>query len=137
MSNHDTSASNHDTPALTRSAAAGKNADRGLLAVGGLGAAIASACCILPFVLVVMGLGGAWLAKLHALYPYRWLFIGAAVLALFFAWRRLYRPQTECAEGEACAVPEVKLAYRVLFWTIAGLVALSAVAPYLLGALLS
>ena len=84
-----------------------------------------------------LGLGGAWLANLHALYPYRWLFIGAAAVALFFAWRRLYRPQTECADGEACAVPTVKRVYRVLFWVIAGLLALSAVAPYLLGAILN
>lgn len=117
--------------------AEGRNADKGLLALGGLGAALASTCCILPFVLVVLGLGGAWLANLHALYPFRWLFIGAAAVALFFAWRRLYRPQTECADGEVCAVPEVKRVYRVLLWGIAGLVALSAVAPYLLAAIMS
>lgn len=117
--------------------AEGRNADKGLLALGGLGAALASTCCILPFVLVALGLGGAWLANLHALYPFRWLFIGAAAVALFFAWRRLYRPQTECADGEVCAVPEVKRVYRVLLWGIAGLVALSAVAPYLLAAIMS
>lgn len=111
--------------------------DQGLLALGGLGAVLASVCCILPFVLVVLGLGGAWLANLHALYPFRWWFIGAAAVALFFAWRRLYRPQTDCPEGEVCAIPTVKRAYRVLFWVIAGLVALSAVAPYLIGMLLS
>lgn len=127
----------HDTHAINRTDPPGRVADRGLLALGGLGAALASVCCILPFILVVLGLGGAWLANLHALYPYRWLFIGAAAVALFFAWRRLYRPQTECAEGEVCAVPEVKRSYRVLFWVIAALVTLSAVAPYLLGALLS
>lgn len=112
-------------------------ASKGLLALGGFGAVLVSACCVLPFVLVALGLGGAWLGSLHALYPYRWIFIGAAAVALFFAWRRLYRPQTECAEGEACAVPTVKRTYRVLFWVITGLVALSAVAPYLLGAILS
>jgi len=109
---------------------------RGLLALSALGAALASACCILPFILVILGLGGAWLASLHALYPYRWLFIGAAAVALFFAWRCLYRPQTDCAEDEVCAVPVVRRAYWVLFWVIAGLVALSAVGPHLLGAIL-
>lgn len=126
-----------DSPMIDRTHRPDKHADSGLLAIGGLGATLASACCILPFVLVMLGLGGAWLANLHALYPYRWLFIGAAAVALFFAWRRLYRPRTQCAEGEVCAVPEVKRAYRVLLWVIAGLVALSAVAPYLLGAVLS
>jgi len=43
----------------------------GLLALGGFGAVLVSACCVLPFVLVMLGLGGAWLANLHALYAYR------------------------------------------------------------------
>ncbi len=111
--------------------------DKGLLALGGLGAAIASACCILPFVLVALGLGGAWLSNLHALYPYRWIFIAGAAVALFFAWRRLYRSQSECADDAACALPTVKRAYRVLLWIIIGLVSLSAVAPYVLGAILN
>jgi len=127
----------HDTSVIRNTDQPGKHADRGLLALGGFGAVLASACCILPFVLVMLGLGGAWLANLHALYPYRWLFIGAAAAALFFAWRRIYQPQTECAEGEVCAVPEVKRVYRVLFWVIAALVASSAVAPYPLGTILS
>lgn len=124
-----------DTQVMGSESPTGRYADRGLLALGGFGAALASACCILPFVLVVLGLGGAWLSHLHALYPFRWLFIGGAAVALVFAWRRLYRPQTECSEGEVCAVPEVKRAYRILFWVITGLVVLSAVAPWLLGAL--
>lgn len=111
-------------------------AGKGLLALGGVGALLASTCCVLPFVLVILGLGGAWLSGLHALYPYRWIFIGGAATALFFAWRRLYRPQTECAGGGVCAVPAVRRSYRVLFWLIATLVALTAVAPYILAGLL-
>ena len=109
----------------------------GLLALGGFGAVLVSACCVLPFVLVMLGLGGAWLANLHALYAYRWLFLGLSAIVLFFAWRRLYRPATECADGEVCAVPTVKRGYRVLFWVVTALVALSAVAPYVLSALMS
>jgi mercuric ion transport protein len=113
------------------------SASQGLLALGGLGAVLVSACCVLPFVLVVLGLGGAWLATLHALYPYRWIFIGVSALVLLIAWRRLYRPRTACVEGEVCAVPAVRRTYRLIFWTVAALVALSAVAPYVLGALLA
>ncbi|MCA1780475.1 MAG: mercuric transport protein [Xanthomonadaceae bacterium] len=108
----------------------------GLLALGGFGAVLLSACCVLPLVLVMLGLGGAWLANLHALYAYRWLFFGLSVIVLFFAWRRLYRPATACADGEVCAVPTIKRGYRVLFWVVTALVALSAVAPYVLGALM-
>ena len=109
----------------------------GLLALGGFGAVLLSACCVLPFVLVMLGLGGAWLANLHALYSYRWLIVGLSAVVLFFAWRQLYRPATECADGEVCAVPTVKRGYRVLFWVVTALVALSAVAPYVLSALMS
>lgn len=109
---------------------------KGLLALGGFGAVLVSACCVLPFVLVAVGLGGAWLASLHALYPYRWVFLGVSAVVLFFAWRRLYQPRTECIDDEVCAVPVVNRAYRIVFWVITGVVAASAVAPYLLGALL-
>jgi len=109
-------------------------ASAGLLALGGFGAVLLSACCVLPFVLVVLGLGGAWLANLHALYPYRWLFLALSAVVLYFAWRRLYRPLAECADGRVCAAPTVKRSYRVLFWLVTGLVTLSVAAPYVLGA---
>ncbi|HKK29930.1 MAG TPA: mercuric transporter MerT family protein [Alphaproteobacteria bacterium] len=108
----------------------------GLLALGGFGAVLLSACCVLPFVLVMAGLGGAWLANLHALYPYRWLFLAISAVVLLLAWRRLYRPATECAEGEVCAVPAVKRGYRIFFWAVTTMVVLSSVTPYLLGAVM-
>ncbi|MBA3988521.1 MAG: mercuric transport protein [Idiomarina sp.] len=126
-----------DTPVSRSTASPGTKANRGLLGLGGIGAALASICCILPLVLVMLGLGGAWLSNLHALYSYRWLFIGAAAVALFFAWRRLYRQQPQCAANEVCATPKVTSTYRILLWSIAGLVVLSAVSPYLLSAILS
>ncbi len=106
---------------------------RGPLALAGTGAVLASACCVLPFVLVVLGLGGAWMATLHALFPYRWLFIGGAALALFLAWRRLYRTPDSCDEGQVCAAPAVQKRYRILFWLVVSLLVASALAPYVLG----
>jgi mercuric ion transport protein len=95
-----------------------------------------SACCVLPFALVMLGLGGAWLANLHALYPYRWLFLTASGVVLWLAWRRLYRPAMVCADGTACAVPKARRFYRLLFWLLTALTTISAAAPYLLGTLL-
>lgn len=106
---------------------------RGPLALAGTGALLASACCVLPFVLVVLGLGGAWMSTLHALFPYRWLFIGGAALALFLAWRRLYQTPDDCDEGQACAKPTVQKRYRILFWLVVILLVVSAFAPYVLG----
>jgi len=62
------------------------------LAAGGIAALLAGACCVVPFVLVSIGMGGAWLASLQLLEPYRPVFIGIAIIALGFAWNRIYRP---------------------------------------------
>ena len=65
---------------------------RGALAAGGLAAILASACCLGPLVLVALGFSGAWIGNLTALEPYRPVFIGGALVALFLAYRRIYRP---------------------------------------------
>ena len=56
---------------------------RGALAAGGLAAILASACCLGPLILVLLGFSGAWIANLAVLEPYRPIFIGAALMALF------------------------------------------------------
>lgn len=58
---------------------------RGALAVGGLAAVLASTCCLGPLVLVTLGFSGAWIGNLTALEPYRPIFIGVALVALFLA----------------------------------------------------
>jgi mercuric ion transport protein len=83
----------------------------GVLAAGGIAAILASACCLGPLVLVSLGLGGAWLGNLTALEPFRPVFVGAALVALFFAYRRIFRPAAECKPGEVCARPQAKRAY--------------------------
>lgn len=103
----------------------------GALLAGGVTATLASACCLGPLVLVTLGFSGAWLGNLAALGPYRPLFIGAALIAMFFAWRRIYRPVAACAPGEVCAVPQGKTAYKVLFWIVAALIVLALTFPYL------
>lgn len=48
--------------------------------------------CLGPLVLVALGSSGAWIGNLTVLEPYRPICIGAALMALFFAWRRVSRP---------------------------------------------
>jgi mercuric ion transport protein len=103
---------------------------RGALAAGGLAAVLASACCLGPLVLVSIGLGGAWVSSLQALEPFRPIFIGVAVVALFFAYRRIFRPVAECKLGEVCALPETRRAHKVVFWSVALLVLLAVTFPY-------
>jgi len=94
----------------------------GTLAAGGLAAVLASTCCLGPLVLVSLGLGGAWVSNLTVLEPFRPWFLGAAIIALFFAWRRIYRPAVACKPGEVCAVPANRRAYKIVFWVVAVLV---------------
>lgn len=104
--------------------------DTGSLAAGGVAALLASACCLGPLVLVSLGLGGAWLANLTALEPYRPWFLGAAVVALFFAWRRIFRPAS-CNPHDLCAQPVARRAYKLAFFAVAALVAIGIGFPYL------
>lgn len=110
----------------------GSRDGRGPLVAGALAAILASTCCLGPLVLVALGFSGAWIGNLTALEPYRPLFIGAALLALFFAYRRIFRPMQACQPGELCAVPKVRVAYKVIFWVVAALVVVALAFPYVL-----
>ena len=105
---------------------------RGALVAGGLAALLASTCCLGPLVLVALGVSGAWIGNLTALEPYRPLFLGAALVAMFFAYRRIFRPAQDCKPGEVCAVPQVRRAYQVVFWIVAALVIVALALPYVL-----
>ena len=102
-----------------------------ILAVGGLAAILASACCLGPLVLLALGLSGAWMGNLAKLEPYRPFSLAAALVALLLAWRRIYRPAVECAPGDVCALPQNKQLYKVLFWIVAVLVLIALSFPYL------
>lgn len=102
------------------------------LFAGGLAALFASACCLGPLALILLGFSGAWIANLTLLEPYRPVFIGAAVLALYFAGRRIYRPSQDCKPGKVCALPRVRTVYKVAFWTVVALVLAALVFPYVL-----
>ena len=102
----------------------------GALLVGGLAAILASTCCLGPLVLVALGLSGAWIGNLMLLEPYRPLFIGGALVALFFAGRRIFRPAQACEPGEVCAVPRARRVYKIVFGIVSALVLIALVYPY-------
>ncbi|TAM48995.1 MAG: mercuric ion transporter MerT [Paraburkholderia sp.] len=105
---------------------------RGVLAAGGLAAILASTCCLGPLALIALGFSGAWIGNLTLLEPYRPIFIGVALVALFFAGRRIFRPAHACTPGEVCAVPQVRTTYRLIFWVVVVLVAVALAYPYVL-----
>ena len=102
----------------------------GALFVGGLASILASTCCLGPLVLVALGLSGAWIGNLTRLEPYRPFFIAGALVALFLAGRRIFRPAQACEPGEVCALPRTRRIYKILFAVVSGLVLIALVFPY-------
>lgn len=105
---------------------------KGALVAGGIAAALASACCLGPLVLVMLGFSGAWIGNLTVLEPYRPVLIGLALVALFFAYRSIFRPAQACRPGDVCVLPQVKATYKVIFWGVSALVAIALAFPYIL-----
>jgi mercuric ion transport protein len=88
------------------------------MAVAGVATLLASACCVLPLVLVLAGLGGAWLAQLAPLKPWAPWFTGLALAALAGAGWTVYRGRAQCGpDGQACALAPRWL--RPLYWIVA------------------
>jgi mercuric ion transport protein len=108
-----------------------------LIAAGGvLGALAASACCILPLVLVSVGISGAWISNLTALAPYK-PYCAAGTLALVGYGYYLVdvRPKQACADGScARALPGrvVKLSLWIATVLVVVALAFDYVAPLLL-----
>jgi len=90
-------------------------------------------CCVVPLVLLALGIGGAWIGNLTALEPYRPIFIGLTLLFLGLAFRELYVTAPVCAPGTACADPKVLARQRTVFWVVVvllgALLAVSWLAP--------
>ena len=103
---------------------------RTALLAGGVAAILASTCCLGPLLLILLGFSGAWIGNLTALEPLRPFFIGVALLALFLAWRRIWRPAADCPPGAVCALPQVKRSYQWLFGLVVLLVLIALVFPY-------
>ena len=108
------------------------NNGRSALGIGGLAAILASICCLGPLVLVMIGISGAWIGNLTVFEPYRPIFLGIALVALFLAYRRIFRPAQACKPGEVCAVPHVKTTYKIIFSLVAALVGIALAFPYIL-----
>ena len=92
---------------------------KGSLVAGVLAAIGASVCCVVPLVLLALGIGGAWVGNLTAFEPYRPLFIGLTLLFLGLGFRKLYLVPQVCAPGTVCADPQTAKRQRLIFWSVA------------------
>ncbi len=95
----------------------------GWLAAGGVvGALLASTCCIVPLVLVTIGVSGAWIGTLTALEPFKPFFIAATLILLGLGFRQVYfRPKVACD----CATPRSSIVTQTALWVATTLVALA------------
>lgn len=87
-------------------------ADRtGWLATGGMiGALLASSCCVVPLVLVGIGLSGAWIGNLTALEPYSPIFAALALLCIGLGfWHMYFRQAGACATKQSVRITKVVL----------------------------
>src|SRR2546427_8059108 len=104
---------------------------KGSLVAGVLAAIGASLCCVVPLVLLALGIGGAWIGNLTALEPYRPIFIGLTLLFLGLAFRQLYVTAPVCTPGTACADPKVLARQRTIFWVVVVLLGAPLAVPWL------
>jgi mercuric ion transport protein len=102
-----------------------------LLAAGGILAAIgASSCCVIPFALFSLGVGGAWIGNLTALARYQPAFIAAALLFIGAGFWQVHRnPKQVCADGSSCTPPASNRRARISLWIAAILVVIAALFP--------
>lgn len=100
---------------------------RGWLAAGGLtGALLASSCCIVPLLLVTVGVSGAWIGSLTALEPYKPWFAGVALVFIGLGFRQVYvKARLVCADADYCARPRSALIAKSVLWVATVLVILA------------
>lgn len=109
--------------------------------LGPVGAIITSffstLCCVGPLVLVVFGIGGAWIGNLRAFEPYRPIFIVLSIGFLVAGFYRVYmKPVEVCEPGSLCAIPQTKKIGKVILWVSTIIVVFLLILPYLIGFLI-
>jgi mercuric ion transport protein len=106
---------------------------------GGILAAlgICAACCLLPFILLSLGIAGAWIGALDGLAPYKWIFIASTAALLGYSFYVVYWKRTAtCAAGSQCKTCRSNRQIRIALWVatvlaIGGII-FEQVEPYLI-----
>jgi len=96
----------------------------------GVAAIGASVCCVLPLLLVLMGISGAWIANLTALDAWRPWFSGVTLICLALAFWNLYGPASRCRRDGVCVDLRVLSRRRRWLWGATALIAGLLLFPY-------
>ncbi len=93
----------------------------------------ASVCCVGPLLLLGLGIGGAWVGNLTALEPYRPYLMGLTLIALGYAFYKIYgKPKAEdCAPESYCANPRSDRINKITLWVSTFFVIFLLSVPYI------
>jgi len=102
------------------------------LYTGGVAAILASICCIGSFLFIAIGLSSS--KSLYLITLAEWIrvpLLVVSLVALVFAYLRIWHPVSTYKHGEACANPQVTMTNKVFFLVIAALVIGMFMLPYI------
>lgn len=120
-------------PVTVPNSAAGSERKAGrLVALAVVASLLASTCCVLPLVLVLVGITGAWMSMLVAMKPVTPYAIAVCIGALGWAGWLLFKPAAACdIEDGSCATtrPVVRRVFVVCALLIALLLSFPKFAP--------
>ena len=115
-------------------------ATKKIVATGGLlGAIAASICCVLPVILFVLGISGAWISNLVSLARYKPFFI---VLSLVFIgtgfWIVYFKPQISIpkVQSTSCYRPFSEKTIKIMLWFSVIIILIVFLIPYIAPSLL-
>jgi len=96
-----------------------------------IGSILASSCCIVPLLLVTLGVSGAWIGSLSALAPYKPWFAAVTLVFLGFGfWQVYWKEKRACEAGSYCASPTSGRVVKIALWSATVLVVLSLTIDY-------
>lgn len=95
-----------------------------IAAIGAIaGAALASSCCVVPLLFVLLGVSGAWIGNLTALEPYKPYFAAIALIFIGLGfWQVYFRTPSACADDSYCARPRSAILIKTVLWMATALV---------------
>ena len=99
----------------------------GWFAAGGIiGAVLASSCCIIPLVLLLLGVSGAWIGNLTALEPFKPYFAAVALVFIGLGfWHVYFRTQPKCSDEAYCARPRSSMLTKTALWIATALITMA------------
>jgi mercuric ion transport protein len=108
-----------------------KKLSLGLVAVAVVSSIIASTCCVVPLVLVLLGITGAWMVNLTSLQAVTPVFTGITLGAFGWAGYLVFRPAATCDYPEGAACDKNRRIMKRIYLASASFIALLLLFPFI------